>query len=152
VVGICFDLQRDEVTRSRGEVNDLINGPFGEVSPSMSRMVICPDASTAQNCIAAPFPSTSSGGSTVWVLAAAGFGSKFEDFGTARIRLGYAWGRFLPYLTGGFTYGTIETFYSVATPGFFNAGTSTATRSGFFPMPRLPSASAPNMPSLQTSR
>ena len=31
--------------------------------------------------------------------AAATFGSKFEDFGTARIRLGYAWGRFLPYLT-----------------------------------------------------
>jgi outer membrane immunogenic protein len=61
------------------------------------------------------------------------FGSKFEDFGTARIRLGYAWGRFMPYLTGGFTYGTIETFYSVATPGFFNAGSSTATRSGAFP-------------------
>jgi outer membrane immunogenic protein len=61
------------------------------------------------------------------------FGSKFEDFGTARIRLGYAWGRFLPYLTGGFTYGTIETFYSVATPGFFSAGSSTATRSGVFP-------------------
>ena len=52
--------------------------------------------------------------------ATAIFGSKFEDFGTARLRLGYAWGRFLPYLTGGFTYGTIETFYSVAMPGFFN--------------------------------
>jgi outer membrane immunogenic protein len=65
--------------------------------------------------------------------ATATFGSKFEDFGTARVRLGYAWGRFLPYLTGGFTYGTIETFYSVATPGFFNAGSSTATRSGVFP-------------------
>jgi outer membrane immunogenic protein len=61
------------------------------------------------------------------------FGSKFEDFGTARIRLGYAWGRFLPYLTGGFIYGTIETFYSVATPGFFNTGSNTATRSGVFP-------------------
>lgn len=61
------------------------------------------------------------------------FGSKFEDFGTARLRLGYAWGRFLPYLTGGFTYGTIETVYSVATPGFFNDGSSTATRSGVFP-------------------
>ncbi|MGH6840147.1 MAG: outer membrane protein [Methylocella sp.] len=65
--------------------------------------------------------------------AAATFGSKFEDFGTARLRLGYAWGRFLPYLTGGFTYGTIETFYSVATPGFINAGSSSATRSGVFP-------------------
>src|SRR5262249_39083311 len=35
------------------------------------------------------------------------FGSKFENFGTARLRLGFAWGRFLPYLTAGFTYGTI---------------------------------------------
>src|ERR1700730_17512883 len=58
--------------RSRGEVNDLIKGPFGEVSPSMSRMVICPDASTAQNYIAAPLPSTRSGGSTVWRYAADG--------------------------------------------------------------------------------
>jgi outer membrane immunogenic protein len=65
--------------------------------------------------------------------ATATFGSKFEDFGTARLRLGYAWGRFLPYFTAGFSYGTIETFYSVATPGFFNAGSSTATRSGVFP-------------------
>ena len=138
---------------SCGEANDLIKGPFGEDSPSADLADgYLPHASAAQNYIAAPSPSTSSGGSTVWVLATATFGSKFEDFGTARIRLGYAWGRFLPYLTGGFTYGTIETFYSVATPGFFNAGTSTATRSGFFPMPRLPSASAPNMPSLQTSR
>ena len=65
--------------------------------------------------------------------AAATFGSKFEDFGTARIRLGYAWGRFLPYLTGGFTYGTIETFYSAAAPAFSNDGSSTATRAGVFP-------------------
>jgi outer membrane immunogenic protein len=65
--------------------------------------------------------------------ATATFGSKFEDFGTARIRFGYARGRFMPYLTGGFTYGTIETLYSVATPGFFNAGSTTGTRSGVFP-------------------
>lgn len=65
--------------------------------------------------------------------ATATFGSKFEDFGTARLRLGYAWGRFMPYLTAGFTYGTIETFYSVSTPGFFNTGSSTATRSGVIP-------------------
>ena len=65
--------------------------------------------------------------------ATAIFGSKFENFGTARLRLGYAWGRFLPYFTFGFTYGTIETYYSVATPGFFNTGSTTATRSGVFP-------------------
>ena len=28
------DLQRDEVTRSCGEVNDLIKGPLGKVSPA----------------------------------------------------------------------------------------------------------------------
>lgn len=61
------------------------------------------------------------------------FGSKYLDFGTARFRIGYAWGRFLPYFTAGFSYGTIETYYNFATPGFFNAGASTATRSGVFP-------------------
>jgi hypothetical protein len=145
------DLQRDEVTRSRGEVNDLINWPFGEVSPSMSRMVICPDASTAQNYIAAPSPSTSAGGSTVWVLATAGFGSKFDDFGSRGFASAMR-GAFSCHVTGGFPLDRIETSYSVATPGFFNAGTRTAMRSGFFPMPRLRSGSAPNMPSLQTSR
>jgi hypothetical protein len=38
------DLQRDEVTRSCGEVNDLIKGPFGEVK--------------AQNYIARPLRRT----------------------------------------------------------------------------------------------
>jgi outer membrane immunogenic protein len=61
------------------------------------------------------------------------FGSKFEDFGTARVRLGYAWGRFMPYVTAGFTFATAETFYDVATPGFGNTGSSTSTRSGVFP-------------------
>jgi outer membrane immunogenic protein len=61
------------------------------------------------------------------------FGSKFEDFGTARLRLGYAWGRFLPYLAGGFTFGTMETFYNLSTPGFFSSGAITETRSGVIP-------------------
>src|ERR1700730_17562071 len=48
------DLQRDEVTRSCGEVNELIKGLSAKFRhPSISRMVICPDASTAQNYIAA---------------------------------------------------------------------------------------------------
>ena len=58
------------------------------------------------------------------------FGSKFENFGTARLRLGYAWGRLMPYLTGGFTYGIRETYYTVSTPGFFSTGATTETRSG----------------------
>jgi len=61
------------------------------------------------------------------------FGSKFEDFGTARVRLGYAWGRFLPYLTAGFTYATTETYYSLATPALFTTGSITETRTGVFP-------------------
>jgi outer membrane immunogenic protein len=61
------------------------------------------------------------------------FGTRFIDFGTARLRLGYAWGRFLPYLAGGFTYGTAEASYSVSTPGFFSTGGITETRSGVIP-------------------
>jgi len=63
----------------------------------------------------------------------AAFGSKFEDFGTARVRLGYAWGRFLPYLTAGFTYATTQTYYSLAAPALFSAGSITETRTGVFP-------------------
>ena len=61
------------------------------------------------------------------------FGSRVDDIGTARLRLGYAWGRFLPYLTAGFTFGVIETSYTFATPGFFSSAASTAVRSGVFP-------------------
>jgi outer membrane immunogenic protein len=61
------------------------------------------------------------------------FGSKFEDFGTARVRLGYAWGRFLPYLTAGFTYATTETYYSVWAPTLATAGSITESRTGVFP-------------------
>jgi hypothetical protein len=50
----------EEVTRSCGEVNDLIKGLFGSKGfsarfrqPSILAMVICPDASKAQNDIAA---------------------------------------------------------------------------------------------------
>ncbi|HWX13876.1 MAG TPA: hypothetical protein VNY06_03240, partial [Methylocella sp.] len=61
------------------------------------------------------------------------FGSRGDDIGTARLRLGYSWGRFLPYLTAGFTFGVIETPYDFSTPGFFSSAESTAVRSGVFP-------------------
>lgn len=61
------------------------------------------------------------------------FGSRYRDFGTVRLRLGYAWGRLLPYLAGGFTYGTRESFYSFSSLGFFSSGTVTETRSGVPP-------------------
>ncbi len=61
------------------------------------------------------------------------FASRFENFGTGRLRLGYAWGRFLPYLTAGFTFGIIQTSYNFSTPAFLNSAESTALRSGVFP-------------------
>jgi outer membrane immunogenic protein len=61
------------------------------------------------------------------------FGTKFKDFGTARLRLGYAWGRLMPYLAGGFTYGTTESYFSAITPGLFAMGANTETRSGVIP-------------------
>lgn len=61
---------------------------------------------------------------------AANVGTRFEDFGSVRLRIGYAWGRIMPYLTGGFSYGTTETSFSLAGPGFFAAGSSTVTRTG----------------------
>jgi outer membrane immunogenic protein len=61
------------------------------------------------------------------------FGSKFNDFGTGRVRLGYAWGRLMPYVTAGFTFATTENYYDVVTPGFASSGTTTSTHSGIFP-------------------
>lgn len=61
------------------------------------------------------------------------FGTKVYDFGTGRLRFGYPFGRFLPYFTGGFTFGIIETFYHLSTPGFSSSAESTALRSGAIP-------------------
>jgi outer membrane immunogenic protein len=61
------------------------------------------------------------------------FGTEVYDFGTARFRLGYPWGRFLPYVTAGFTFGIIETSYNFSTPGFASSSASTAARTGAFP-------------------
>jgi outer membrane immunogenic protein len=38
------------------------------------------------------------------------FGSKVDWWGTARGRIGYAFGNILPYVTGGFAYGHVTTF------------------------------------------
>jgi outer membrane immunogenic protein len=42
------------------------------------------------------------------VLASGGVNSRLNWFGTERLRFGYAMGRFLPYITGGFAYGRIN--------------------------------------------
>jgi outer membrane immunogenic protein len=61
------------------------------------------------------------------------FGTRISNSGTARMRFGYAWGRFLPYFTAGFTYGVIGTSYTFSTPGFFSSVANTSVRSGVFP-------------------
>ncbi len=61
------------------------------------------------------------------------FGTSFDNFGTARLRLGYAWGRLMPFFTFGFTYGVVETSYSFASPGLFSSASTTTVRSGVFP-------------------
>lgn len=73
-------------------------------------------------------------------FGSATFGSRFEDFATARGRIGYALDRFLVYFTGGATVGTVNTYYSAATTApyygttpFLAAGSSAATRSGLLP-------------------
>jgi outer membrane immunogenic protein len=40
------------------------------------------------------------------------YGSKLEWFGTVRARVGYSLGQILPYVTGGFAYGKVNTFDS----------------------------------------
>jgi len=41
-------------------------------------------------------------------------GSHLEYLGTARARLGYAFGNILPYVTGGFAYGQTSSYYNIS--------------------------------------
>jgi outer membrane immunogenic protein len=50
--------------------------------------------------------------------------TKNDWFGTARVRLGYAFDRWLPYVTGGAAFGNIEA--SSTAPGFAGGGSDTA--------------------------
>ncbi len=45
--------------------------------------------------------------------ASADAGSHLQYLGTARVRLGYAFGNLLPYITGGFAYGQTTSYYNV---------------------------------------
>jgi hypothetical protein len=133
--------------RSCGEVNDLIKGTFGEDSPSA-------DLADGYLPRRQHGPELHRGGVSFDELGrqhGLGLGDRdlrfqirgiWHGVGSPRLRLG----RCLPYLTGGFTYGTIETSYSVATPGLFNAG----SRASFSMVG--PSASAPNLPLFRNSR
>ena len=48
--------------------------------------------------------------------------TSLRNFGTARARVGYAWDRYLPYVTGGLAFGQI---YGASDPGDVNSGTKT---------------------------
>jgi outer membrane immunogenic protein len=62
-------------------------------------------------------------------LGSLSFGTKFENFGTLRERVGYDFDRWLFYITGGLTYATSQAYYVANGVG----GSVTATRSGVFP-------------------
>ena len=53
------------------------------------------------------------------ISASAYAGTHLQYLGTARVRLGYAFGNLLPYITGGFAYGQTSSYYNVSysTPG-----------------------------------
>jgi len=48
--------------------------------------------------------------------------TSLRNFGTVRARAGYAWDRYLPYVTGGLAFGQI---YGASDPGDVNSGTKT---------------------------
>ena len=52
----------------------------------------------------------------------ANLGSKVDWWGTARARVGYAFGTFLPYVTGGFAYGHVENYINAAAGGIGGIG------------------------------
>ncbi|HWV44033.1 outer membrane protein [Pseudorhodoplanes sp.] len=57
--------------------------------------------------------------------------SELNYFGTARLRLGYAWDRAMLYATGGLAWGTNEVGASLALPGVFVSGTASDTHVGW---------------------
>ena len=57
------------------------------------------------------------------MATSASYTQKLPWFGTVRGRLGYAYDRFLPYVTGGLAYGNIEANPSF---GFTSASTTNA--------------------------
>lgn len=62
----------------------------------------------------------------------ANVGSKVDWWGTARARIGYAFGTFLPYVTGGFAYGHVDNFINANLGGAGSFGTSFgSTRGGW---------------------
>lgn len=57
--------------------------------------------------------------------------SDLDYFGTARLRVGYAWDRVLWYVTGGLAWAHNEISFAAAVPGFVVAGSSDNTHVGW---------------------
>ncbi|WP_051356968.1 outer membrane protein [Azorhizobium doebereinerae] len=57
--------------------------------------------------------------------------SSLDYFGTVRGRLGYAFDRFLPYVTGGFAYGESKTSISQLTPTSLYSGEGSGVKTGW---------------------
>ena len=58
------------------------------------------------------------------------FGTKVNWWGTARGRIGYAFGNILPYATGGFAYGRVSDFITEGPESFSWSGTRTGWTAG----------------------
>ena len=61
----------------------------------------------------------------------ANLNSSLDYFGTVRARLGYAFDRFLPYITGGFAYGESKTSITTITPTTLTFGEGSGTKTGW---------------------
>jgi outer membrane immunogenic protein len=63
------------------------------------------------------------------------FGSRLENFGDIRLRLGYAFDRLMIYFATGFSYATVRTYYGIGAPYLIVNGTTTL-RAGMLPFSR----------------
>jgi outer membrane immunogenic protein len=71
------------------------------------------------------------GGSQTNALGFGGGRQRLAWFGTERLRFGYAFGRFLPYITGGLVYGRIRADGTQFSNGFLFPGSTSSTHAGW---------------------
>jgi outer membrane immunogenic protein len=59
------------------------------------------------------------------------YGTKLQWWGTARGRIGYAFGNILPYVTGGFAYGHTNTSYTYSNGSYYSSASFGGTHGGW---------------------
>jgi outer membrane immunogenic protein len=64
-------------------------------------------------------------------LAGVGASSRMQWFGAERLRFGYAFGRFLPYITGGLAYGKVRPYGQQWANGFVFPSSQSVWQAGF---------------------